>query len=137
VAKAKGAGMVISRFYRTEMVKLLGGVGIDAAISSRLTAAGEILRFVRSGFVDQVATFSDTDAEAIDIEVQEGAAAVGKNLAELGLPTGVIVGGISRNETTFVPDGSSVVKAGDHIVFFALPQDIAASESLFVDDRSS
>ncbi len=137
VAKAKGAGMVISRFYRTENVKLLGGVGIDAAISSRLTAASEILRFVHSGFVEQVATFSDTDAEAIDIEVQEGAAAVGQSLAELGLPTGVIVGGISRNETTFVPDGSSVIKAGDHIVFFALPQDIAASESLFVDDRSS
>jgi trk system potassium uptake protein len=131
VAKAMGAGMVISRFNRIPYVKLLGGVGIDAAISSRLMAASTILRFVRHGQVEQVATFSDTDAEAIEIEVVEGAPAVGRNLLELTLPTGVVIGGISRNETTFVPDGSSVVRAGDHIIFFALPEDIEKSVALF------
>lgn len=131
VSKAMGAGMVISRFNRIPYVKLLGGVGIDAAISSRLMAASTILRFVRQGRVEQVATFSDTDAEAIEIEVAEGSEAVGKSLLELALPTGVIIGGISRNETTFVPDGSSVVRAGDHIIFFALPEDIEKSSALF------
>jgi Trk K+ transport system NAD-binding subunit len=50
---------------------------------------------------------------------------------ELDLPIGVIIGGISREGTTFVPDGSTVVRAGDHIIFFALPRDIAVSSALF------
>jgi len=131
VAKASGAGMAISRFNRIAYVSLLSGLGIDAAVSSRLMAASAILRFVRQGRVEQVATFSDTDAEAIEIEVQDGAEAVNKSLLELKLPVGVIIGGISRNGTTFVPDGSTVVRPGDHIIFFALPRDIAESSTIF------
>lgn len=131
VAKASGAGLVISRFNRISYVALLSGVGIDAAVSSRLMAASAILRFVRQGEVEQVATFSDTDAEAIEIEVNPGATADGKALLDLKLPVGVIIGGISRNGTTFVPDGSTVVRAGDHIIFFALPRDIQESSALF------
>ena len=131
VGKASGAGMAISRFNRISYVGLLAGIGIDAAVSSRLMAASAILRFVRQGQVEQVATFTDTDAEAIEIEVAARSEAVGKSLQELGLPVGVIIGGISRNGTTFVPDGSTVVRAGDHIIFFALPRDITESSALF------
>ena len=131
VAKASGAGMVISRFNRISYVSLLSGIGIDAAVSSRLMAASAILRFVRQGEVEQVATFSDTDAEAIEIEVKPGAEADGRTLFELDLPVGVIIGGVSRNGTTFVPDGSTVIRSGDHIIFFALPRDIEESSALF------
>lgn len=131
VAKASGAGMAVSRFNRISYVGLLSGHGIDAAVSQRLMAASAILRFVRQGQVEQVATFSDTDAEALEIEVEERSEATGKSLLELNLPVGVIVGGISRNGTTFVPDGSTVVRPGDHIIFFALPRDIAKSSALF------
>ena len=131
VGKASGAGMAISRFNRIAYVGLLSGLGIDAAVSARLMAASAILRFVRQGQVEQVATFSDTDAEAIEIEVADGSQAVDKSLLDLDLPVGVIIGGISRNGTTFVPDGSTVVRAGDHIIFFALPRDIAESSAIF------
>jgi len=131
VAKASGAGMSIARFNRISYVGLLSGLGIDAAVSSRLMAASAILRFVRQGEVERVATFSDTDAEAIEIEVAAGAEACDRSLYDLDLPVGVIVGGISRNGTTFVPDGSTVVKGGDHIIFFALPRDIEESVALF------
>jgi len=131
VAKASGAGMAISRFNRISYVGLLSGLGIDAAVSSRLMAASAILRFVRQGEVERVATFSDTDAEAIEIEVAAKSDACNKTLLELDLPVGVIIGGISRNGTTFVPDGSTIVKGGDHIIFFALPRDIEESANLF------
>jgi trk system potassium uptake protein TrkA len=133
VAKASGAGMAISRFNRIAYVGLLAGLGIDAAVSSRLMAASAILRFVRQGEVEQVATFSDTDAEAIEIEVTEESEACGKALVDLDLAVGVIIGGISRNGTTFVPDGSTVVRAGDHIIFFSLPRDIEESVRLFTE----
>ena len=131
VAKAMGAGMAVARFNRIAYVGLLSGLGIDVAVSSRLMAASAILRFVRQGQVERVATFSDTDAEAIEIEVAPGAEACNKSLLDLKLPLGVVVGGISRNGTTFVPDGSTVVRPGDHIIFFSLPRDIKESAALF------
>ncbi|HUF96419.1 MAG TPA: Trk system potassium transporter TrkA [Acidimicrobiia bacterium] len=131
VAKANGAGMVIARFHRIDYVGLLSGIGIDAAASSRLMAANAILRFVRFGEVERVVTFSDTDAEAIEMEVAEGAEAVNRTLLDLQLPVGVVIGGISRSGTTFVPDGSTVIRPGDHIIIFALPRDIHDAIALF------
>lgn len=131
VAKASGAGMVISRFNRISYVGLLSGIGIDAAVSSRLMAASAILRFVRQGRIEQVATFSDTDAEAIEVEVEARSEACNKTLLDLKLPVGVIIGGISRNGTTFVPDGSTVIRPSDHVIFFSLPRDIEESVALF------
>lgn len=131
VAKATGAGMAIARFNRISYVSLLAGLGIDAAVSSRLMAASAILRFVRQGQIERVATFSDTDAEAIEMEVAAGSQAVNRSLLDLKLPRGVIIGGISRSGTTFVPDGSTVVRAGDHIIFFSLSGDIEESAALF------
>lgn len=131
VAKAMGACSTIARFNRIDYVSLLSGVGIDAAVSIRLLAASAILRFVRHGDIQQVVTFSDTDAEAIEIEVTEGSPAMGSSLIELGLPRGVVVGGISREGTTFVPDGSTQIRQGDRIIYFALPAHIEESSQLF------
>ncbi|MDX1450305.1 MAG: Trk system potassium transporter TrkA, partial [Acidimicrobiia bacterium] len=77
VAKALGAATAVARFNRIDYVNLLAGTGIDAAVSSRLIAAGAILRFVRRGRVHSVVTFTDTDAEAIELEVDPRSRAVG------------------------------------------------------------
>lgn len=131
VAKALGAASTIARFNRIDYVSLLAGVGIDAAVSSRLLAASAILRFVRHGRIQQVVTFADTTAEAIELEVAEGAPAVDRFLVKLGLPRGVLLGGISRAGTTFVPDGSTRIRQGDRIIVFALPEDIEKASKLF------
>ncbi|NIV88982.1 MAG: Trk system potassium transporter TrkA, partial [Actinobacteria bacterium] len=65
VAKAVGVETTVARLHRHDLVRLITGVGIDTAVSTRLTAAGEILRFVRRGKVHSVVTFQDSDAEAI------------------------------------------------------------------------
>jgi|FLYL01.1.fsa_nt_gi trk system potassium uptake protein TrkA len=131
VGKALGASTTVARFNRIEYVNLLSGVGIDAAVSSRLIAAGAILRFVRRGRIHSVVTFKDTDAEAIELEVDSGSPAVGRSLLELGMPRGAVVGGILRDGQTLVPSGSTVVQAGDRVIFFAMPDCIGAVERLF------
>jgi trk system potassium uptake protein TrkA len=131
VAKALGASMAAARFNRIEYVNLLGGAGIDAAVSSRLIAAGAILRFVRRGRIHSVVTFNDTDAEAIEIEVAADGPAVGRTVQELGIPRGAVIGGVIRGDQTFVPGGSSRIAVGDRVIFFSLPDCIQAIEALF------
>jgi trk system potassium uptake protein TrkA len=130
VARALGAGEVIARFNRTELVGVLSGIGPDATVSSRLSAASEILRFVRRGAIYSVATFSDSDAEAIELEVTAHSPGVGKTLAELKLPRSLIIGGIQRGDEAFIPRGTTKIQVGDHLIVMALPEGFAAAEKL-------
>ncbi len=131
VAKALGAATTVSRFNRITYVSLLAGVGIDATVSSRLAAANSILRFVRRGRIYSVATFKDTDAEAMEIEVAADSKAAGMSLRELPLARGAVIGGILRNGEVFVPTGATIVEPEDHLILFALPEAIHDVESLF------
>lgn len=131
VAKALGARSAVARFARTEYVGLLEGVGIDAAVSSRLAAAAAILRFVRRGRIHSVATFEDTDAELLEIEVGARSRAVGKALSQAGVPKSAIVGGVLRRGEAFVPTGSTVVEPEDHLIVFTMPESISDVERLF------
>ena len=45
-------------------------------------------------------------------------AACGKTLADLHLPKSVIVGGVQRNGTAFVPRGNTTIKEGDHLIVY-------------------
>jgi len=129
-AKALGAKETIARFSRTELVGLVTGDDIDAAVSSRMSAANEILRFVRRGVIHSVVTFADSDAEAIELEILPTSRAIGKTLAELHLPHSMIVAGIQRGDEAFVPRGGTRIEAGDHLIVMTLPETIGLAEEL-------
>lgn len=131
LAKALGASSTVARFNRIEYVSLLQGTGIEAAVSSRLIAAGAILRFVRRGRIHSVVTFKDTDAEAIELEVGTDSPAIGLSLVDLGMPSDAVIGGVLRNGETFVPSGISTIQSGDRIILFSMPDSIATVEQLF------
>src|SRR6476659_2286642 len=54
--------------------------------------------------------------EIIEIEIQEGSFADGKEVQALGLPDGSLVIAILRDGTGFVPLADSVVEAGDELL---------------------
>lgn len=130
ISKALGAGTTVARFHRLDLVNLLDGVGIDVGVSSRLAAANDILRFVRRGKIHSVATFQDSDAEAIELQVGLDSPAAGKSFRELHLPHSMIVGGILRDNKAFVPLGETVIQPGDRLIVIALPEAIPDVEKL-------
>ena len=130
VAKAVGVPTVVARLHRRDLVRLLAGVGIDTGVSTRLTAAGEILRYVRRGKVHSVVTFQDSDAEAIEVEVSETSPSAGKTLRSLHLPHGLIVGGVIRGDEVFVARGDTTIEVGDRLIVIALPKAIHEVELL-------
>ncbi|MFV2000021.1 MAG: Trk system potassium transporter TrkA [Acidimicrobiia bacterium] len=129
-AKALGAGEAIARFTNTDLIGLVSSVGLDASVSSRLSAANEILRFVRRGVIHSVFTFTDSDAEAIELEVGPNSRAVGRTLADLKLPHSLIIGGVQRGGDAFVPRGNTTIESGDHLIVIALPEAIKTAEKL-------
>jgi len=131
LGKAMGASEAIMAVNRQSYVQILDKIEVDAMVSSRQAAANAILQFVRRGRVHSVVTFSDSDAEAIELEVISGSEAVGKRLDELDLMQGAIIGGINRGNECLVPTGATEIRARDRLIVFALPEAIRAVEELF------
>lgn len=131
VGRALGAGMTVARFHRLDHVTLLDGVGIDATVSSRLSAADEILKYVRGEHVHVVASIKHSEAEAFEVEVTESSPALGRTLAEVDLREDAIIGGVLRNGDAFVPTGTTRVQADDHLIVFAMPDAIEPTRRLF------
>ena len=91
-------------------------VGVDIALSVRLLAAGEVLSYVRSRSVVSVSLLESAQVEAVEVILESGAPAEGIPLMKAGLPAECLVGAYVRNETTHIPDGRSILTAGDRVI---------------------
>lgn len=131
VAKHAGAKQVITLVNKSAYVPLANRIGLDAAVSPRLSAANAILRYVRRGNVQRVATFSGTSAEAISFSVTPESPAADRPLAEVHFPDGAIVAAVVRESEVVVPRGKHVLRAGDTVVVFAMPEALQRVSELF------
>lgn len=130
LAKSCGARRAIPLIHKMEYMALIERVGLDAAVSPRISAANAILRYVRRGQIASVATLTGTDAEAMETVIGASASLVGHKLRDIRFPHGALLGGIVRNEKVIMPRGSDALQAGDHAIFFVLPEAITAVEEL-------
>lgn len=131
LAKTAGARKVISLVEKFDYLPLVQKVGVDAAVSPRMSTVNAILRYVRRGRVMTVATLKGIDAEAIEFSIGDRSPAAGVPLKELHFPHGGIIGTIIRNGKIIIPGGEDRVEPGDDVIVFALPDAINRIEKLF------
>jgi trk system potassium uptake protein TrkA len=131
VAKSVGARKVITLIEKFDYLPLVPKVGLDAAVSPRMSAVNAILRYVRRGRVMTVATLKGIDAEAIEFKVTRDAPIANRVISELDFPQGAIIGTIIRGDTILLPRGDTAVLPGDEVIVFALPEALPEIEKLF------
>ena len=131
LAKTVGARKVVSLIEKFEYLPLLPRVGLDAAISPRMSTVNAILRRVRSGRVLTMATLKGIEAEAIEFRVEQDSSIVHQAVAELKFPEGAIIGTIIRGDKIVIPRGGDRILPGDEVIVFALPDAIPGIEKLF------
>jgi len=64
-------------------------------------------------------------------ELRPGAAVVGKRIAELGLPPGVLIRAIHREGGTVVPGGQTILEAGDRLEALMQPAELDRVRAIF------
>jgi len=131
LGKRHGARKAVALFKRRDLISLVGSLGIDAAISPRLLTASVILKFVRGGRVVSVFELPESEAETLEVVLQERAPATGQTLEALALPRDALVGAIVRGEEVLVPERDTPLRVGDHVILLALPRAIPTVERLF------
>ncbi len=131
LAKRQGARKAIALIQRSHFLQLASSLGIDAAISPRLTTASVILRYVRRGRVVSLVEMPEWEAEIMEVVALPTTAVVDRHLRDLKMPKGAIVAAISRGEQIIIPKGDSQILPGDRVILFTLPEAIAKVERLF------
>lgn len=79
----------------------------------------------------EISSLRDVDGDIVDYYVETGCRAAGRKLKDLGLPDGVVVAMISRDNKIIMPKGSSIIETGDHVVVVLRPALRAHVDQLF------
>jgi trk system potassium uptake protein len=131
LARSLGTRKVISLVDRERNIPLVTRVGVDAAVSPRLSAVSAILRYVRRGTVVAVASLKGSRAEGIEFDVSQRFPHAGTPLSEVRFPPGMLVGAIIRGKRVIIPRGTDTVRIGDRVIVFVLPESLRRVEAIF------
>jgi len=79
----------------------------------------EILRHIRRGRIRGLHSFQDGAAEVVEGEALETSKLVGKELRDVKLPQGTIIGAILRDKEVIIPRGKTIIKPNDRVVLLS------------------
>lgn len=90
--------------------------GVDVSTSHTHIIAKVLLEEVAIGDLVTVMQLVREDVALVEITLPEGASAIGRPLADLGLPPGSILVAIIRGRRLMVPGGDTSLELGDEIL---------------------
>ena len=120
LTRRMGADRSIAVVEDGEYESLFEAVGVDVAVNPRRATAEEITRFTRERHTENVAIIESDRAEILEIEIDDDSVLAGRPISEsvAELPTGVVIGSLTRDGSLVIPRGDTVVQPGDHAVIF-------------------
>ncbi|UZE92013.1 MAG: NAD-binding protein [Methanosarcinales archaeon] len=108
-------------------------LGIDVAVST-VTAASIVLKnAITSGELLTLLSLKEGDIEMVEFTIHENSSAVGKPVADLGLPSDCVLTAILRGEHVTFPRGKTIIKVGDSVVVLTTAEHIKKLEKIFVE----
>ena len=130
-----GVGKTVCLVNRSDYVPLLPMLGVDAAISPRLSTSAWIARFVKRGAVISAESLGYSGSEILQLRVGASCSWLGKKISDLAFPRDAMIGAILKDGRVLTPRGDTVLGVGDEVVVFALPDGAAAVEDFFAGGK--
>ncbi len=130
-AKQLDVRKVVAKISRQSYVHIIEKLGIDLAINPVNITASEILKHIRGGRVVSVSLLLDGQAEVTEIIAAENLKVLNTPIMDIDIPKGVIIGAIVHNDEVIIPQGNSIIRAGDRLVIFSLLSEVPALETFF------
>ncbi len=130
-AKNMGVKKAIASVENIDYLHLAENMGIDAVINKKLIAASYILRFTLTADVPSFLCLTGGEGEVLEFIVKHNSKITQGQLREIEFPKDATIGGIIRDNSSFVPDGNTIVLPNDRVVVFSLPSALHAVERIF------
>lgn len=131
LAKRAGASRTITLVNQSNFEGLVAGLGIEVVVSPRNITVSTILRHIRRGRIHSVHALRDGFGELIEAEALQTSDLVGRELRDIDLPPGVLIGAIVREDKMIYPRGSTVVQPHDRVIMFAAAEHVRKVEKMF------
>nr|MEE4268573.1 Trk system potassium transporter TrkA [Candidatus Krumholzibacteria bacterium] len=136
LARHLGAAKTVCLVNRPDYVPLLPILGVDSAISPRLSTSAWIARFVKRGAVISAESLGYSGSEILQLRVGKGCPWLGNPLKELPFPSDAVIGAVLKHGQVLTPRGDTILRAGDEVVVFALSGSATAVEDFFAGGES-
>jgi len=122
LAKNLGAERTTVLYTKPDYIDVIEAIGVDRAISVRLSVANEILSLLHIGGVAHVALVEEGKAEVLEVNITQKSKILGIPLKDIDFPEGSIVGIALRDKEVIIPRGDYVPAIDDKVIIFTLPE---------------
>ena len=129
-AKQRGIEDVISKVSREGYLALLQNLGVDVVLNPLDITAGNIFSLIQGENRVVSTILVQGQAEIVEIVAHRGMHMIGKPLAELDLPAGLLMAAIYRGGEVIIPGGSTRIEENDRVLIFSLLTEIPELEKL-------
>ena len=126
-----GARRLVTTISNPGNAALISGIGIDTAIMTREIVISSVLPILRQSWVVDAHALRDGFAEILEVHIHHECKLVGMTVQQAGLPKGVILGSILRDDVVLIPDPTSEIRPHDIIVLLASASVVREVENLF------
>jgi trk system potassium uptake protein TrkA len=131
LAKKNGVKKTIALVEDIEFIELSQNIGVDTIINKKLIAASYIHQFTLNAEVSASKCLNGVEADVFEFIAKPKSKITKKQIKDLHLPKGMIVGGIIRNSESHIVTGITRVEPLDHVVVFSHPALIHEIERYF------
>lgn len=124
-AMSKKVPKVISKVNRNELSSLAEKLGLDCIVSPKQIIADILVRYARAlketigSKVESLYSLMNGNAEALEFVVTQNTDFTETPLKNLNLKSNVLIAGIIRGVTPFIPGGDDMIKVGDKVIVVA------------------
>lgn len=129
LVKQLGVRKIITRTSNEGNAKLFEKVGVDVVVSPKESAMKELLNVIQSQDADILALVAGGQGEVLLVTVAK--TFNDTKVMDLDLPNNAIIGAIKRGKKVIIPNGLSLISAGDQLKIFTITENTKAIQAVF------
>ena len=130
-AKRMGVRKTGALVENVDYVSMAESLDIGTVINKKITTASYIYQMLLDTNVYNIRFLPSADADVAEFVPAEGSKITRKPVKELGLPHGITIGGLVRDEKGMLVSGNTQIQPGDSVVVFTHQIDLKNLEKLF------
>jgi len=130
-AKKLGVRKTIAMVENLDYVSMAEGLDIGTIINKKTVAASHIFQMMMKADVRNMKSLMMVDAEVAEFVAAEGSRVTKNVVRQLGLPSGIAIGGLVRGKQGILVNGNTQIEAGDSVMVFCQRHTMEKAEKYF------
>lgn len=130
-AKRLGVRKTVAMVENLDYVEMAERLDIGTIINKKTLAASHIYQMMLDADVSNVRSLMLLDSDVAEFVAAPGSKVTRHDVKDLGLPFGVTIGGLVRNNQGILVNGNTRIQAGDSVMVFCHEHQLKKAEKYF------